>query len=122
MSGPETYWRTALGDGRFLLQRAPDGTAVFPPRVAVPGSGVGTLEWFEACGRGTVYSLSWINRRAPAEPYNVALIDLDEGARLMSRVEGVDAESLKIGMRVEAFIEGKGEEAILLFRPAEGAA
>jgi len=122
VSGPELHWRTALGEGKFLLQRAPDGTAVFPPRIAVPGTGSGSLEWFEACGLGTVYSLSWINRRAPAEPYNVALIDLDEGARLMSRVEATDADSLTIGMRVEAFIEGTGDDAILLFRPAEGGA
>ncbi|KHK93184.1 Zn-ribbon domain-containing OB-fold protein [Novosphingobium malaysiense] len=118
MSGPEAHWRAALAEGRFLLQRTAEGTAIFPPRVAAPGRGEPTLEWFEASGRGTVYSLSWIQRRPPAAPYNVALIDLEEGARLMSRVEDVDAGALAIGMPVEAFIDRSGEEPILLFRPA----
>lgn len=117
---PETRWRTALAEGRLLLQRAPDGSAVFPPRLAAPGSG-GPLEWFEASGRGRVYTLSWINRKPPAEPYHVALIDLDEGARLMSRVEGVTPETLAIGMRVEAFVDHDGDAPLLLFRPVEGA-
>ncbi|MEE4452780.1 Zn-ribbon domain-containing OB-fold protein [Novosphingobium resinovorum] len=115
---PEAHWRGALAEGRLLLQRAPDGSAVFPPRLAAPGTGA-PLEWFEASGRGRVYTLSWISRKPPAEPYHVALIDLDEGARLMSRVEGVTPETLAIGMRVEAFVDHDGEAPLLLFRPVE---
>lgn len=117
MTGPEMQWREALAQGRLLLQRAPDGNVIFPPRLAAPGTG-DTLEWFEASGGGSVYSLSWIQRKPPALPYHVALIDLDEGARLMSRVEGVTPETLAIGMRVEAFVDRGGEAPLLLFRAA----
>lgn len=118
MSSPEAQWRGALAQDRLLLQRAPGGDAVFPPRLAAPGSGE-PLEWVEASGMGEVYSFSWINRKPPLEAYHVALIDLDEGARLMSRVEGVTPETLTIGMRVRAFVDHSGEAPLLLFRPLE---
>ncbi|KMS50538.1 hypothetical protein V474_06905 [Novosphingobium barchaimii LL02] len=119
MTSPASHWREALAQGRFLLQRAGDGSAIFPPRLAAPGSGTDDLEWIEASGLGTVYTLSWVQRRPPAEPYNVALIDLDEGARLMSRVEGMTPETLRIGQRVSAFIDSSGEQPVLLFRAWE---
>jgi uncharacterized OB-fold protein len=118
MSSPETQWRAALAQDRLLLQRGPGGDAVFPPRLASPGSGE-PLEWLEATGLGEVYSFSWISRKPPLDPYHVALIDLDEGARLMSRVDGVDPDTLSIGMRVRAFVDHSGEAPLLLFRPVE---
>src|SRR5450755_1663226 len=75
------------------------GKAVFYPRVTAPGSG-GGLEWRVSCGLGTVYATTAVaNRNAPA--HNVALIDLDEGFRMMSRVADIDAMAVRIGMRVE---------------------
>ena len=89
-TGPEAQWRAALADGRFLLQRAvSSGTVFFPPRLAEPGTGDDDIEWIEASGMGLVYSLTLVSPKPPAEPYNVVLVDLDEGARLMSRVDGV---------------------------------
>jgi len=120
--GPEAYWRAALAEGRFLLQRTGDGRAVFPPRIAAPGSGSDALEWIEASGMGTVYSLSWVQQRPPEPPYNVVLVDLDEGARLMSRVEGAQPDTLRIGQRVSAYIGTDGDAPILLFRTAEDSA
>src|SRR3546814_14908867 len=64
-----------------------------------PGTGETDLEWVEAMGTGTVYSVTVIGRKPPAAPYHVALIDLDEGPRLMSRVEGMAAEDVRIGMK-----------------------
>jgi uncharacterized OB-fold protein len=47
-----------------------------------------------------VYATTWISPRG--EPaYNVALIDMDEGFRLMSRVESIAAEAVRIGQRVK---------------------
>lgn len=115
MSGSAQHWDGALAEGRFLLQRAPDGRAVFPPREHAPGSGA-ALDWIEASGRGTVYSATWIQRRPPEAPYNVVLIDLAEGARMMSRVEGVTPETLHIGMAVKARI---AEGPLLVFDPVQ---
>lgn len=116
MSGPEAYWRTQLAEGRFMIQRAIwSGTVFFPPRIAEPGSGDTDLEWIETMGLGTVYSLTWISQKPPAEPYNVVLVDLDEGARLMSRVDGASAQSLRIGSRVRAQIIEEACAPLLVF-------
>ena len=69
------------------------------PRVAEPGTGCTDLEWVEASGKGTVYSTTVIRQKPPTPNYNLALIDLAEGARMMSRVEGIPPEEVRIGMR-----------------------
>ncbi|MCD0501460.1 Zn-ribbon domain-containing OB-fold protein [Bordetella petrii] len=74
------------------------GKAVFYPRLLCPDTG-GPLQWRISQGAGTVYSTTAVQPRQ-GEPYNVALIDCDEGFRLMSRVEGLPAGQVAIGMRV----------------------
>ena len=82
-----------------MIQRSRStGRHVFYPRVAVPGSGETDLEWVPASGDGSVYSIT-VNRTREGS-YNVALVDLAEGPRLMSRIEGV--ETAQIGTRVKA--------------------
>ena len=62
--GPEATWRKALAEGRLLLQRAKgSGTVFFPPRWAEPGTGETDLEWIEAAGLGTVYSVTVITEQ-----------------------------------------------------------
>lgn len=114
---PETVWREALAEGRLMLQRTRSGGAIiFPPRLMEPGSGDDDLEWIEASGLGTVYSVTIIHPKPPAATYNVVLVDLDEGARLMSRVVGDGA--VTIGLRIRAMIDRNGDEPLLLFEPA----
>ena len=119
MSGPEAHWRAALDEGRFLIQRSVEsGKFVFPPRIAAPGSGE-ALEWVEASGLGTVYSVTIIGRKPPAPDYNVVLVDLDEGVRMMSRVEGLQPDDVRIGMRVSARIIREDDQALVVFDPVE---
>lgn len=116
MTSPETHWRDALAQGRLLIQRATgSGATFFPPRLIEPGTGEVDIEWIEASGLGTVYSVTTITPKPPAEPYNVVLVDLDEGPRVMSRVEGPGEVS--IDLRVRARID-QGDEPILLFERA----
>lgn len=118
MSGPEAVWRAALAEGRILLQRANDsGTVFFPPRIAEPGTGDTDIAWIEAAGLGTVYSVTVISRKPPELPDNVVLVDLDEGARMMSRIDCIPAEDVRIGMRVRAKIVAEGETPLLVFEP-----
>ena len=77
-----------------------DGAPVFYPRVVAPGSGSTNLEWRVSKGIGTVYATTVVYYKGEA-PLNVALIDLDEGFRMMSRVEGIDPTQVRIGMRVK---------------------
>jgi uncharacterized OB-fold protein len=56
----------------------------------------------EASGRGTVYATTTVRERQGN--YNISLIDLAEGPRMMSRVEGIAPEAVRIGMAVSARI------------------
>ena len=78
-----------------------DDTAVFYPRVVAPKSGSTNLEWRVSKGLGTVYVTTTVHAKRDVPPHNVALIDMDEGYRLMSRVEEIDPMEVKIGMRVK---------------------
>ncbi len=118
--GPEAQFYAHLAEGRFMIQRsASSGTYVFYPRVLAPGTGEADLEWVEASGEGTVYATT-ITRRRPEKggDYNVALIDLKEGPRMMSRVVGVEPDQVKIGMKVRAKIEELNGAPAVVFEPA----
>ena len=118
-TGPEALWRAALANGRFLLQKGESGGSyVFPPRTMAPGTGADDLHWVEASGMGQVYSVTVISPKPPLHPYNVVLVDLDEGPRMMSRVTGIAASDVKIGMRVQARVANEDGAPILLFEPA----
>ncbi|WP_114955113.1 Zn-ribbon domain-containing OB-fold protein [Sphingosinicella terrae] len=117
---PDKQFRRHLEAGRIMIQRSREtGRCFFYPRVAEPGTGSTDLEWIEACGEGTVYSTTVVRQRPPAADYNVVLVDLAEGPRLMSRVEGVAPEAVKIGMAVRARIAEGEDGPILVFDPAE---
>lgn len=116
--GPEAQYRAFLQAGRFMIQRSRStGRHVFYPRVSEPGTGATDLEWVEASGLGRIYSIT-VNR-ARTGSYNIALVELDEGPRLMSRIEGV--ETAPIGTRVRArAAELGGEPAVVFDVVAEG--
>src|SRR3546814_7811718 len=88
MTYPDQEYEGFLAEGRFMIQRARcSGAHVFYPRMAEPGTGTQDLEWVEASGVGTVYSTTVVRNKPPTPDYNVALIDLAEGVRMMSRVD-----------------------------------
>ena len=116
---PELQYEAFLAEGRFMLLRSREtGRCFWFPRVAEPGTGCTDLEWIEASGRGTVHSTTVIRQKPPTPNYNLALIDLEEGPRMMSRVEGVDPQSVRIGMAVRAKVIREGEKPLLVFEPA----
>lgn len=121
--GPEAKFNAYLAEGKFMIQRsASSGKHVFYPRTVAPGTGEADLEWVEASGTGTVYATT-VNRQRPEKggDYNVALIDLAEGPRMMARVEGVAAANVVVGMKVKAKIGDLGGEPTVIFEPEGGA-
>ncbi len=112
-------WRAHLAAGSFMLQRCMScARHVYYPRVLCPHCASDALEWVEASGLGTVYSTTTVARRDElGGNYNVALIDLDEGVRLMSRVDGLASEQARIGQRVRHAIVQSGGEPLLVFTP-----
>ena len=72
-----------------------DNTPFFYPRVVAPKSGSSKLEWR-------------VSQDKPA--YNVAMIDLEEGFRMMSRVEDIASDEVKVGMKVKMRMHPGGEK------------
>ena len=115
MSGPEAEYRAHLAEGRFMIQRSQStGRHVFYPRVAVPGTGEQDLEWVAASGGATVYAIT-VNRGREGA-YNLALVDLDEGPRMMTRIDGV--ETVPIGTKVKAKIIQEDGAPLVVFEVA----
>jgi hypothetical protein len=108
---PDTkfFW-DGLGDGKLLIQRCTSCRALrHPPRPMCPHCNSLSWDAIEASGRGTVYS--FVMPRHPPWPwfegqtYIVALIELEEGTRILSNLRDVDPAAVTIGMPVEAFVE-----------------
>jgi uncharacterized OB-fold protein len=109
-TSPLATYISHLEKGELAYQFSPEANrAVFFPRVLCPFTGSDKLEWRVSTGRGTVYATTVVY---PAEgaPFNVALVDCDEGFRLMSRVEGIAPEQVTIGMRVKFRVHRPGGE------------
>jgi uncharacterized OB-fold protein len=97
-SSPAAAWGEHCRARRLAYQVAPDGTAVFPPRLAQPGTGA-PLRWAVSAGRGEVHATTVVRRRGEP-PRNLALVTLDEGFRMMSTVVGLPPEDVAVGLRV----------------------
>jgi hypothetical protein len=106
----QPYW-DALKVGRLTFQRCRKCShAWLPPRAECPGCLASEPEWTAASGKGRV--ISWvIYHHAYHEafkeklPYNVALVELDEGPRLITNIVNPDA-----GLRAERKVELKIED------------
>ena len=117
------YWQGAH-DGRLMLQRCTTcGSYQLYPRDRCLVDR-GPVEWVQASGRATVYSFTVIrqNYSRPFRdwiPYVVALVDLEEGPRVMTNIVDVDPAEVRIGMPVQARFEAVSDVAgIALFAPS----
>lgn len=119
MKSPLTVYQDHLDRGELAYQVS-DGRPVFFPRVAAPGTGSTDLAWQVSKGLGTVYATT-VNYYRGAPPLNVALIDLDEGFRMMSRVEDIAADAVRIGLRVKLRVlpAAEGRAALPVFVPEQ---
>jgi uncharacterized protein len=115
--GPDKTYADFLAAGEFKLQHCQSCQQhVFYPRLICPHCGSQALSWVSASGVGAVYSTS-IPRGMSEGDYNIALIDLAEGPRMMSRVVDIVPEEVVIGMPVRAFVSEIDGKAVVLFRP-----
>lgn len=113
---PGKQYFAFLAEGRFMIQRSrSSGEHVFYPRVAAPRTGALDLEWVPASGEGTVHATTVVRRKPPEPAFNVALIQLAEGPRMMSRVEGVAPQDVRIGMPVKARIDTVEGKPLIVF-------
>ena len=82
-------------------------------------------DWVELSGRGTVWSFGVYYHVFNASfqddiPYNVALVELEEGPRLVTNIVGTDNEAIEMGMPVQVTFDDVTDEVTLVkFRPQE---
>jgi uncharacterized OB-fold protein len=124
----QPYWDAAR-EGRLLVKECHGcGQTFFYPRTYCPTCWSSDTDWKEASGRGTVYTFTIVrqNDLPPFNervPYVVAIVELEEGVRMTSNVEGVDPEAVRCGMPVQlAFREEQRDDetvALPVFRPVE---
>ncbi len=115
---PAAVYGQGLAAGSLRYQRCGScGRAVFYPRVGCPHCGSAHLAWETSAGSGTVYSTT--TTRSRSGDYNVALIDLDEGYRMMCTVRDDIAGDPRIGDRVVAVVPPGTTAETLSFRRTE---
>lgn len=122
---PETahFW-DGTKSGQLLLQRCSSCEQVyFPPRPFCPACSSREVTVEQASGKGSLYSYVISHRPHPAfeGPYSIAVVELDEGPRMMTNIVGCDQtpEALELDMAVEVQFEPITDEITLpLFKPA----
>lgn len=115
--GIQAIHQAELDQGRFLIQRCDDcHRHIYFPREFCPHCGSEHLQLVPPSGLGTVHAVTTIRRKPDAGgDYNVSLIDLDEGVRLMSRVDNLAPDQVRIGLRVQARVGIDNGQGIVLF-------
>ena len=120
----EPYWE-GTRRGELRLQRCASCSNVFfYPRSACPRCGSSEVAWFTATGHGRLHTYVISHRAAPGfedeVPYAIAVVELEEGPRLLTNIVGVSntPEALELDMDLEVDFEPRGDQAVPVFRPA----
>ena len=114
------FWE-GIADGLLRLQHCRQcDRHVFYPRAVCPHCSADDLCWVDARGSGRIHSFTVVHRAPPDYrddvPYVVALVELDEGVRMMTRVVDVDPSAVRVDMPVTVSIQG--DPRLPYFRPA----
>ena len=123
-SDSRPYWE-GLTQGELRIQRCSAcSKAVFYPRSICPYCFADQLSWIVASGKGTIYAYTVAHQAfgpfAADIPFVIAIVELEEGVRMMTRVINAPRERVAVGAAVEVTFESVGEELTLpYFRLAE---
>ena len=120
----QPFW-DACREGRLLLRRCRACGAISSyPRPFCPRCWSDDVDWFDATGRGALYTWSVVRRNdlppfRDRVPYVVAVVELDEGPRMMTDLVDVAVEDVAIGMPVEVTFRPETDDIVVpVFRPA----
>jgi uncharacterized protein len=113
------FWE-GIAEGVLRVQRCGAcGRYVFYPRAVCPYCASSKLDWVDASGRGRIHSYTVVHRAPPEYrdevPYVVALVELDEGVRMMARLVDVEPAAVSVDLPVEVAIQG--DPRLPYFRP-----
>ncbi len=120
----QPFW-DGCREGRFLIRHCTGcGEDHFYPRPFCPKCWSDEVEWKAAAGGGTLYTYSIVRQNdlppfPERVPYVAAIVELDEGPRVMTNVEGCAFDDLTIGMRVVVDFKAVADDVTIpIFRPA----
>ena len=117
------FWEAAAR-GQIVIQRCASCEQVrHPPQPMCPSCNSFDAEWTRVSGRGRVWS--WVVVHPPVlpafaekTPYNVAVVELDEGVRMIGNLLGLANEDIVEGMPVEATFEDvEGDVSLPQWKP-----
>ncbi len=120
----EPFWQAAR-EHRLAIQRCPGGHVFAYARSHCPVCLAAGHEWVDASGRATLYSYTVARRPTSPDfegetPYVIAIIALEEGPHIMSRLVEIEPEDVRIGMSLEVVFDDVTPEVSLpYFRPAQ---
>jgi enoyl-CoA hydratase/carnithine racemase/uncharacterized OB-fold protein len=121
----EEFWR-ATKKHRLLIQECQDCSGlIFYPRKYCPQCWSTNLGWREASGKAKVYTFATMRDMVepqfmPDLPYVLAMVDLQEGIRMMTQIVECEPVAVEIGMDVEVtFRDITDQHALPLFRPSD---
>ncbi len=123
---PETkpFWDACKNHELVIPRSKTTGEYFFYPRAFSPGDDMtDDIEWVKASGKAKVWTFA-IHHMGPTKaykgdpPYVVALVETDEGVKMMTNVVDCDPKDVHIGMEVEVVFDDVTDEVTLpKFRP-----
>lgn len=120
----EPFWQACKEDRLLIMNCKNCGKPFFYPRRSCPSCWSEEVEWLESKGRGTIWTLSevaislWGDAWDDVVPYTVAVIDLDEGVRMASRLVG--GSNWKIGDRVQVSFQPGEKDSVMPYFTTAG--
>lgn len=119
----KTFWEAAA-EGKVLYQECPAcGNRQFYPR-AMCTDCAAEPEWREASGRGVVHTYTiirqnWAKPFREELPYVVAMVELEEGVKMMTNLTDVEIDAVEVGMPVEAYtVKVEDGLGVIFWRPS----
>ena len=118
MTKTPRYWRENQSRYNMIGARCTNcGRTYFPARAMCTECGrksLGKMERFRFTGKGTIFSVTTVHEAHKQydllKPYSLALIELDEGAKILGQIIDCEPGEAKIGMRVKSTFRKLGEE------------
>ncbi len=116
-SDSRPYWE-GLAQGELRIQRCNACLkGVFYPRSICPHCHADQPSWIVASGKGTIYSYTVAHQGfgpfAVDVPFVIAIVELEEGARMMSRIVDAPRERIAVGVAVRVTFESVGVDLTL---------